>query len=897
MIITIIMSFGVAITEMEFSFYSLAPKESIRFKQLKSIIENFPTASSIIVVVESRNREDKIQSEKKVKAAVDAIQKELSNPEYSKYITRIEGKMDMSFFENHGLMLLDIDNIKRMSNLFSNPNIVPFLKQLNDNFEDEYSADEENLSEDERMLLGQFNGIKEILYLMKESSDGIDIKGEELSASLDRFLIGSPYIFNKDNTMALIIIQPTFTMNDIIPLMNGVPLIDKTVREIADKYDVKAGLTGMTVVAKDEGETGEKGIVASMLISLLLIIILLIITYKMYSVPLISGIPLMLGVFWTVGMAGFFLKRINLVTAAYLVVLIGLGVDYAIHLLTAFTLERDDGKGFFESIGNSFRKSGSGIVLGALTTASAFFALVITRSSMVKELGIVAGMGIICELIAMFILVPALLGLRNERILKRGKTKTKLFNKIQIKFTFMEKLGKSIKAKPYIYAITMFLLALLILPQARNVSVETNIMNMEAKGLESIALQDKMTEEFEMSPDVIFYSSNDLNKIRDIGKRLRKLESIKEIESIALFLPADSEQKERKPYIEDFKSYLSNIRSGNYVNIIQLREELSRLEDNLCEMSDLAYISGMDNLHEKLDNLTGKDKDGNKVKESIVDELLESLSGKDSEIEYRLVKFQKSFVLLSKIKLIKMANTDKVTLDLIPAYIRDSYVSRDSSCFLLNIIPKENPWVKENRDILYKQVTSITDETTSMINLSDILVEIAERSGLIASLAAIIAIFLLLLIDFRNFKLSIITMIPLLLSFGTLFGFMAIAGIKFDFVNIISIPLLIGIGVDDAVHINHRYLIEGKGNMDIVIAKTGKAVLLTSITTIIAFASFIPSLMTAMHSTGIVLSAAMAVAFFFSILFHPAILIIVYEKWGLSITPWRFKNEEKEHKR
>ena len=140
--------------------------------------------------------------------------------------------------------------------------------------------------------------------------------------------------------------------------------------------------------------------------------------------------------------------------------------------------------------------------------------------------------------------------------------------------------------------------------------------------------------------------------------------------------------------------------------------------------------------------------------------------------------------------------------------------------------------------------------------------------------------------DFRNFKLSILTLLPLLLSFTSLFGIMAATGIRFDFVNIISVPLLIGIGIDDAVHINHRYLIEGKGKMNLVVSKTGVAVLMTTVTTIIGFASFIPSVMRAMRSTGVVLSIAMALAFLFSVLFHPALLVIMSEKLGWNIQAW-----------
>ncbi|MCF6336160.1 MAG: MMPL family transporter, partial [Spirochaetales bacterium] len=163
-----------------------------------------------------------------------------------------------------------------------------------------------------------------------------------------------------------------------------------------------------------------------------------------------------------------------------------------------------------------------------------------------------------------------------------------------------------------------------------------------------------------------------------------------------------------------------------------------------------------------------------------------------------------------------------------------------------------------------------------------------------ASLFAVIVVFLILVADFRNIKLAIITMLPLLGSFITLFGIMAVTGIKFDFINIIVVPLLIGIGIDDAVHINHRYLREGKGRMNVVIAMTGTALLMTTLTTVFGFASFIPSIMRAMRSTGIFLSLSMAIAFLNSVLFHPAVLIIVTEKLGWNIKPWRNDKNDNE---
>ena len=262
---------------------------------------------------------------------------------------------------------------------------------------------------------------------------------------------------------------------------------------------------------------------------------------------------------------------------------------------------------------------------------------------------------------------------------------------------------------------------------------------------------------------------------------------------------------------------------------------------------------------------------------------LESGSG----AEENLKAFQSLFVRLFKDKLLSMASPERITTGMVPPLVRDSYVSTDGSDFLLNIIPTQNPWDRHYREILSAQVMTVTGKATGMVLAADQMIQIAEQDGLRAAGVALLVIFLVLVLDFRNVKLSLLTVFPLVLSFASLFGIMALAGIKFDFINIIAVPLLIGIGIDDVVHFNHRYLLEGPGRMDTVIAATGKAVLLTSLTTIIGFASFIPSVMRAMRSTGIVLSVAMALAFIFSITFHPAALLLTAERLKLNIHPWK----------
>ena len=890
--ITLIMGIGASRLKLEMTFYSMMPKGSQQVRDMKRIIENFPAASSIVVVLEAKEKDDRAQAEIAVKKAVDILSRELLKSEFSEYIIRVQGKLDIDFFKEHGLMLSKAEDIERVRRMYSNINLVPLFSHLNDDFEREYSGDEEKLSDDEELAIAQFEGLEQILKVMESSAASERISAEAASASIERFLFGSPYYLSRDSTMALLFIQPTFTINDFMLYAEIIPLMEKMIKERTETLGVSAGLTGMLVVGKDEMVTSEQGLALSMLIAVMLILLLMILSFRMYSVPFISGIPLFVGIMWTMGLAGFTIKRLNIMTAMYMVVLLGLGIDYAIHLLTSFMQERDDGNDFTTSVGNSLKKSGAGIFTGALTTAVAFFMLVIARSNVVRELGVVAGFGILSELVAMIIMVPALLGFRNHRLVKKGKSESKLLEKFTPGFGIISSLGTKIKGRPALFVFLMLAAGILLATQAGKVDVEGNMMKMEAKGLESIELQDRMVEEFGMAPDVMSITMTDLDKMRPLGKRIKKLASVKAVESLIPYYPSVKEQFVRAGLVEKFKGEIAPQSPEDSVDTGLLIEEIYRLEDNLLEMSDLAFMAGMDRMFHKLNILTGRNEDGQKVAETVIDRLIASIEENPESAE-GLAYFQRAFVPSFKEKLINMANTEQIVPDMIPPFILDSFRSRDGKDYLMNVIPTQNPWDEEYRKVFTGQLETITDKATGMVLAANQMLEIVNQDGIKAAIAALIAIFILLLIDFRNIKLSLVTLLPLLLAFLSLFGIMAITGIKFDFINIIAVPLLIGIGIDDVVHFNHRYLLEGKGNMDRVVAKIGRAVLLTTITTIIGFGSFIPSIMRAMRSTGIVLSIAMALAFLYSILLHPAVLIILTEKLRLNIKPWNFNRREK----
>jgi len=134
------------------------------------------------------------------------------------------------------------------------------------------------------------------------------------------------------------------------------------------------------------------------------------------------------------------------------------------------------------------------------------------------------------------------------------------------------------------------------------------------------------------------------------------------------------------------------------------------------------------------------------------------------------------------------------------------------------------------------------------------------------------------MLDFRSVKYALFAMLPLMVALVWMVGFMGFTGIQFTLLNIMAIPLILGIGIDDGVHILHRYKIEGPGSMNVVFRSTGKAIIITSLTTMLAFGSLVFATYRGFGSLGLALFIGVGMCLLATVTLLPAILAISEKK-------------------
>jgi hypothetical protein len=293
---------------------------------------------------------------------------------------------------------------------------------------------------------------------------------------------------------------------------------------------------------------------------------------------------------------------------------------------------------------------------------------------------------------------------------------------------------------------------------------------------------------------------------------------------------------------------------------------------NVIEMQEMAFMGGQDNVDAKAARLVGNP-DLPEV-EGVLSNFIRRLNDQVVPLD-RLSRFNRDYATAYRELVLDLADTSTITLDMLPPIIRTKHVSRDGSRYLITVYPKGNVWDIEYLSAFTEEMLDISPAIAGTPPMFYFLLQQMGEDGRRASLLTLLVVFLFLWADFRSIKHAFLAMIPLVFGIVWMVGIMGLTGIQITLLNIIAIPLILGIGIDDGVHIMHRYRIEGVGALDMVYRSTGKAIIITSLTTMLAFGSLVFATYRGFGSMGLALFIGVGACLATSLLVLPAMLALV----------------------
>ncbi len=861
LLVTLFFAWQASTLKLAMTWMDMMPQDEPVVVEYQRLVELFGTADMIIGVVEA-------SSEERATALTRQTAEELSK--LKKWVKRVDYTIDTEFIRKHGLMLAKAKELKRLRRILKDPNLLPWITALNDDFEREYIEDAGNLQKEESRAAMQIHALGVLADTLGRLADGKPVSPENVATVVDRLTLGEEHYLSTDRKMALLMVQPTFTSNEFDKATLGTLDMQEIVDRInAENKDAHVGLTGMNVVIKDETVTAQEDSMMITLGALIVITLLFILIFRMWSAPLLAMLILVVGIIWDYGLAGMLIGKLSMFSAMSALILIGLGVDYLMHFLNTYFEARVEGREARDAIMTVYHKSGRAIVLGAFTTSVAFFTMLLTDFPAMMEFGATVGLGILsCLGVTLFIL-PSILVLRDQRLQKKAARQGKTVKPYSGEFKFLNAMAFPAYTYPRITIITVIVITGLMLGGVKQLGFDQNLLNIEAKGLESVELYDVMEERFNMSADGLIFTAESLEEAESKMHQLDELSTVGGVESIALYLPAQSSQAERRPLVKDIRSRVASRSFQGIPESAELAEQIRRLSDNIIEMGQLGYISGLTKLIDHCDLLTGLDSEGKQTGPNRVLQAASAVSGTSRNV---LNDFSKSFFSRMKANILSMANPEEIKLEDIRPDIRERFISPDGKLFAVQVYSRKNVYKHMDDTSFIEDVHSIEPGATGMPAFMRRLITIVGEKGRLALGLALVIIFLLLWINFRNLGYTLLALLPMVLAYIFMFGTMGWINMPLTIVSVMMLPLILGIGIDDGIHLIHRYRIEGPGSQPRVVLSTGKAIFLTTATTMLGFGSLIFAKYQGFGQMGWVSVFGIGWAFLISIILIPAIL-------------------------
>lgn len=636
-------------------------------------------------------------------------------------------------------------------------------------------------------------------------------------------------------------------------------LVQKTQEEVPG---VNVGITGETVLEHDEMNQSQEDSTVAAIVSLLLCALLFIVAYRETGRPIKAIASLVVGLAYTMGFATWAIGHLNILTVTFLPILSGLAIDFGIHLITRYEEELRRGRAVREALEKAIVNTGLGIFTGCFTTAGAFLAMGLTDFKGIQEMGIITGGGMLICLAPMMTLLPVLLMRGNQNAMDQHTAQ--IDRRARIERIWLER-------PVWAIAITAMLCGL-SMTQFGRVYFDYNLLNMQAKGLPAVEFERKLIDG--ASKSVLFAAvvADSVPEAVRLEPQLTNLTAVSSVDSMSRFLAED--QTVKLILVKQIKEEIAPIcfaeTDGESANTAELRETLGFTQSYLSLAGKAVEKEGDTELFQELKALW-----------DAIEALRHRISlGESAKDSAKLTAFQRAlFADIHQTFEALKTQDDRAPLraEDLPEGLRTRFIGR-SGKQLLQVYPKEDVWQRDKQQEFIEQIRTIDPNVTGtpvqLFEYTRLLKESYEE----AAWYALGAIALLVLVHFRRVSSVLLALLPVGIGTAWLVGLMGFLGVPFNPANIMTLPLVIGIGVTNGVHILNRFTEER--NPGILAKSTGKAVLVSGLTTIAGFGSLIPAKHQGIASLGIVMSVGVATCMVAALTLLPALLNLrTRSKW------------------
>jgi hopanoid biosynthesis associated RND transporter like protein HpnN len=721
----------------------------------------------------------------------------------------------------------------------------------------------------------------------KAQAEGRGASRAPLRAPQD--LMSEPqFFFSGDGSLAFLLTRPIKEMGSFTAAKRSVDALRAIVENIRPAFpELRFGLTGLPVLENDEMAAAQHDTWLASWLAIAGVTLLFLLVYRGIWYPLLTVATLLIGTAWAMGWLTLTVGHLNILSATFAVMLIGMG-DYGVLWVMRYEQARRRGADVRTALLHTTTHVALGNLTAATTLALAFFAAMFADFRGVAELGWIAGCGVLLCALACFTVLPAFLMVFDRRWKNEdrgwriedsenglGGGSNGLANGHPLSSVLYPPSSllhpRSSKNDGWLPALVRvhrgIIIAGLVLTAGMALCIfrltyDHNLLHLQARDLDSVKWELTLIEHTAgASWHALSYTASPEEALA-LKKRYEQLPEVSRVVEVASLVPRD--QANKLELLRDIRHRLRALPTrGTVIHHLRpdsrlLKTELACLLGQLQPLADTCpqpllgdLRRGLQTLHDHLGNMPIQ-----QVAEERLQDFEQRLAGDLAEDLHRLRDVSTPIPLLV---------TD------LPPDLRERYIGQ-SGKWLLRVFAKDCLWDFEPLEHFTRQIATVDPDATGK-PFATVEGLRAMRDGFQrAGLYALLVIIGVLLADFRSLPQTLLALAPLAMGIVLSLGIMGLFGVPLNPANMIALPLILGVGVDNGVHVLHDFRLRRAQAQSTISYSIGRGVLVKALTTIIGFGMLMISSERGLASLGFILTLGVGCCMATALVFLPALL-------------------------
>ena len=649
--------------------------------------------------------------------------------------------------------------------------------------------------------------------------------GRTRDAGAEAKLNAPQYFFTPDGQLALVLARPVKEASSFTAAKQATDAARAMLAELRAEFPrLDFGLTGIPVLETDEMAASDDDSQRASWLALVGVAALYFAVYRGFRYPLLTVGTLVVGTVLALGWATLTVGHLNILSATFAVMIIGLG-DYGVLWVARYDEERRH-LAHAGALRATATHAGPAILIAAITTALAFFATMFADFQAVAELGWIAGSGVFLCAVACLTLLPALMSLARREVAPPDV----------LPFApraFLPALAR----RPRGVLLASLAVMLAAGAAASQVKYDPNLLHMQARGLESVAWEEELLRHSAGATWDALSLTADREAALAAKARFEALPGVGRVVEAASLLPGDQERK---------------------------LPVLASIHGKLAKLPATFAPGRSQSLPAKLDRLRASATDANL--QAAIDAFR---AAPDADIDRKLAASLHEELA----QLRSLSEPRPLTVADLPPEFRERYIGAHGE-FLVRAYAAGNLWEYDELAAFTAAAATADPQATGKAFRTLEGLDQMKRGFGRAALLALGVIVGVLWLDLRRMRSLLLGLLPLACGVVLTLGVMAACGVPLNPANLIALPLIVGVGVDNGVHVLHDHAEGRRGRYELG-AATGRGIFVAALTTVLGFGTLILARHRGMASLGLTLTLGVAACMIAALVVLPALLRVL----------------------